>query len=332
MATAINDFIQGIIMLIGIVAVIAAVLSGQGGFMNAVSEMAQIPSDVAVTQGQPGAFTSFFGPDPLNLLGVVILTSLGTWGLPQMIGKFYAIKDEKSINTGTVISTLFAIVVSGGCYFLGGFARLFDSSQIYDETGAVVYDSIIPYMLSALPDILIGIVVVLVLSASMSTLSSLVLTSSSTLTLDLLKDNIMKKMTEKKQIITMQALIVFFIIVSVIIALDPPTFIAQLMGISWGALAGAFLAPFLYGLYWKGVTRAGVWAGFIAGVGLTVSNMFIGFINSPINAGAAAMIAGLIVVPVVSLITPKLKKQKVDEIFTCYDEKVTITKKRSLQE
>ncbi len=332
MATAINDFIQGIIMLIGIVAVIAAVLSGQGGFMNAISEMAQIPSDVAVTQGQPGAFTSFFGPDPLNLLGVVVLTSLGTWGLPQMIGKFYAIKDEKSINTGTVISTLFAIVVSGGCYFLGGFARLFDSSQIYDKTGAVVYDSIIPYMLSALPDILIGIVVVLVLSASMSTLSSLVLTSSSTLTLDLLKDNVMKNMTEKKQIITMQALIVFFIVVSVIIALDPPTFIAQLMGISWGALAGAFLAPFLYGLYWKGVTRAGVWAGFIAGVGLTVSNMFIGFIESSINAGAAAMIAGLVVVPVVSLISPKLEKQKVEEIFTCYDEKVTITKKRSLQE
>ena len=332
MATAINDFIQGIIMLIGIVAVIAAVLNGQGGFMNAVSEMAQISSDVAVTEGQPGAFTSFFGPDPLNLLGVVILTSLGTWGLPQMIGKFYAIKDEKSINTGTVISTLFAVVVSGGCYFLGGFARLFDSPQIYDATGAVVYDSIIPYMLSALPDILIGIVVVLVLSASMSTLSSLVLTSSSTMTLDLIKDNVVKNMSEKKQIITMQVLIVFFLVVSVVIALDPPTFIAQLMGISWGALAGAFLAPFMYGLYWKGVTRAGVWAGFIAGVGLTVANMFIGFIESSINAGAAAMVAGLIVVPVVSLISPKLNKEKVDDIFECYEEKVVISKKRSLQE
>ena len=263
----------------------------------------------------------------------MILTSLGTWGLPQMIGKFYAIKDEKSINTGTVISTLFAVVVSGGCYFLGGFGRLFDSPEIYDKaTGAIVYDSIIPYMLSALPDILIGIVVVLVLSASMSTLSSLVLTSSSTLTLDLLKDNVMKNMTEKKQIITMQALIVFFIVVSVVIALDPPTFIAQLMGISWGALAGAFLAPFLYGLYWKGVTRAGVWAGFIAGVGITVSNMFIGYIESPINAGAAAMVAGLVVVPVVSLITPKLDKEKVQEVFDCYEEKVTITKKHSLQE
>ena len=332
MATVWNDFIQGIIMLAGIVAVVAAVLGGQGGFMEALSKMAEIPSDVPLTAGQPGAFTSFFGPDPLNLLGVVILTSLGTWGLPQMIGKFYAIKDEKSVNTGTVISTVFAIVVSGGCYFLGGFGRLFDSPEIYDGTGAVVYDSIIPYMLSALPDILIGIVVVLVLSASMSTLSSLVLTSSSTMTLDLLKDNIIKNMSEKKQIIIMQLMIVFFIVVSVVIALDPPTFIAQLMGISWGALAGAFLAPFLYGLYWKGVTKAGVWAGFIAGVGLTVSNMFIGFIESPINAGAAAMVAGLVAVPVVSLLTPKMKKEKIDDIFQCYDETVTITKKRSLQQ
>ena len=332
MATAINDFIQGIIMLIGIVAVIAAVLSGQGGFMNAISEMSQIPSDVPLTAGQPGAFTSFFGPDPLNLLGVVILTSLGTWGLPQMIGKFYAIKDEKSINTGTVISTVFAIVVSGGCYFLGGFGRLFDSPAIYDASGAVVFDSIVPHMLSGLPDILIGIVVVLVLSASMSTLSSLVLTSSSTMTLDLLKDNVIKNMSEKKQIITMQILVVFFLVVSVVIALDPPTFIAQLMGISWGALAGAFLAPFMYGLYWKGVTRAGVWAGFISGVGITVANMFISFIESPINAGAVAMAAGLVVVPVVSLITPKPDKEKVDDIFACYDEKVTISRKRSLQE
>ncbi len=327
MATAINDFVQGIIMLVGIVAVIASVLNGQGGFLQAVFKLSEIPSDILATMGQQGAFASFFGPDPLNLLGVVILTSLGTWGLPQMVSKFYAIRDEKAVKTGTVISTLFAIVVSGGCYFLGGFARLFDSDAIRNAQGGIVYDAIIPTMLSSLSDILIGIVIVLVLSASMSTLSSLVLTSSSTLTLDFLKGNIIKKMDEKKQLLVMRIFLVFFVVISVVIALDPPTFIAQLMGISWGALAGAFLAPFMYGLYWKGVTKAAVWASFICGVGITVSNMFFHFIASPINAGAIAMVAGLIVVPVVSLITPKLSKDKVNEIFECYEEKVTVEQK-----
>ena len=127
MATAINDFIQGIIMLVGIVAVIAAVLMSKGGFMASLNGLAQI-SDPEVSKA-PGIFASFFGPDPLGLLFVVILTSLGTWGLPQMVQKFYAIKDESSIKTGTIISTIFAMIVAGGSYFLGGFGRLF-SDQI----------------------------------------------------------------------------------------------------------------------------------------------------------------------------------------------------------
>ncbi len=332
MATAINDFIQGIIMLFGIVAVIVAVLNGQGGFYEAVKELATIESDVPVTMGQQGAFTSFFGPDIINLLGVVVLTSLGTWGLPQMVHKFYAIKDEKSIKSGTIISTIFAIIVSGGCYFLGGFGRLFDTPAIHNADGSVIYDAIVPSMLATLPDILVGIVIVLVLSASMSTLSSLVLTSSSTLTLDLIKDNVIKNMNEKKQLLCMRIMLVFFIVISVVIALDPPTFIAQLMGISWGALAGAFLAPFMYGLYWKGVTKASVWASFACGVILTVSNMFFKFIASPINAGAIAMVAGMIIVPVVSLITPKMKKDKVDKIFECLEETVVVHRRSSIEE
>lgn len=332
MATAINDFIQGIVMLFGIVAVIAAVLNGQGGFYEAVGNLAKIESDIPCTMGQVGAFTSFFGPDLLNLIGVVILTSLGTWGLPQMVHKFYAIKDEKSIKYGTIISTFFAIIVSGGCYFLGGFGRLFDTPAIHAADGSVMYDAIIPSMLSTLPDILVGVVIVLVLSASMSTLSSLVLTSSSTLTLDLIKDNIVKDMDEKKQLLWMRALLVFFIVISVVIALDPPAFIAQLMGISWGALAGAFLAPFLYGLYWKGVTKAAVWASFACGVLLTVSNMFLKFIASPINAGAVAMIAGLIIVPIVSLVTPKMDQEKVEQCFSCLDETVVVRRRRSIEE
>ena len=329
MATAINDFIQGIIMLIGIVVVIAAVLNGQGGFMEAIKNLSQIESESAATAGQLGAYTSFFGADPWGLLGVVVLTSLGTWGLPQMVQKFYSIKSEKAVKTGTIISTLFAVVIAGGSYFLGGFGRLFDGDAIKKADGSIIYDAIVPTMLSKLPDLLIGVVVVLVLSASMSTLSSLVLTSSSTLTLDLIRDNFKKDMSEKKQLFIMRIFVLVFIVISVVIALDPPTFIAQLMGISWGALAGAFLAPFLYGLYWKKTTKAGVWVSFIVGVGFTVANMFGGWM-SPINAGALTMVAGLILVPIVSLITKKPDKAMVDEIFTCYDEVVTVPKSVAL--
>ena len=159
MATAINDFIQGIIMLFGICAVILAVLNSQGGFLAALEGLSQV-SDPAVSSA-PGVFASFFGPDPANLLGVVLLTSLGTWGLPQMVQKFYAIKSEKSIDAGTVISTLFALVVAGGCYFLGGFGRLF-AGQMEVVNGVPVggYDVVIPTMLSGLPDLLMAVVAV----------------------------------------------------------------------------------------------------------------------------------------------------------------------------
>ncbi len=332
-ATAINDFVQGIVMLFGIVVVIMAVLNSQGGFTAAVDKLAALPADGATEAGS-GGFASWFGPDPWNLLGVVILTSLGTWGLPQMVGKFYSITDESAIRRGTIISTLFAIVVAGGCYFLGGFGRLFDSPAIYNAEGKLAFDSIVPSMLNTLPDVLIALVVLLVLSASMSTLASLVLTSSSTMTLDLIYrdkkassqevrsgeiDDTVEGDIERRKVIVMRVLIVFFIAISLLIALNPPTFIAQLMGISWGALAGAFLAPFMLGLYWKGVTPAAVWACFIWGVGITVVNMLAGnAIANPINCGAIAMVGGFPVVWIVSLFTRKMDKETVNNMFKCF--------------
>ncbi|MCI9562310.1 MAG: sodium:solute symporter [Oscillospiraceae bacterium] len=338
MATAINDFIQGIIMLAGIAAVILAVLHSQGGFLAALEKLAQVKGESSV----PGVYASFFGPDPVNLLGVVILTSLGTWGLPQMVQKFYAIKSETAISKGTVISTLFALVVAGGCYFLGGFGRLFaDRMDVVDGVPAGGYDAVIPAMLSGLPAALIAVVVILVLSASMSTLSSLVLASSSTLTLDFIKGNIIKNMDEKRQVRWMRGLVVVFIAISVVLALiqykSSVTFIAQLMGVSWGALAGAFLAPFLYGLYWKRTTTAACWVSFLFSTAVMLANIFVrssfpALLQSPINAGAFCMIAGLVIVPAVSLVTPAPDRRRLESVFACYERRVTVTVKDSIGE
>ena len=342
MATAINDFVQGCVMLVGIVAVIAAVLHSQGGFTEALHSMAAVSDPEALNGTVPGIYASFFGPDPINLLGVVVLTSLGTWGLPQMVQKFYAIKSEEAIHKGTIISTLFALLISGGCYFLGGFGRLFSDKVDIASEG---YDAIIPAMLSGLPDILIAVVVVLVLSASMSTLSSLVIASSSTLTIDLLRGNIIKKMDDREAVFIMRCFIVVLVVISMNIAIvqykHSISFIAQLMGVSWGALAGAFLAPFLYGLYWKKTTKVACWVSFLFGTILMCLNLisnstgafaFPTLLQSPINCGAFAMVAGLIIVPVVSLFTAKPDKQMVDEAFACYDKKTPVSQKNALSD
>ena len=335
-ATALNDFIQGIIMLIGIAAVVVAVLKVNGGLSGSLEAMGAIPD----ANGNTEVYNSLFGPDPVNLIGVVILTSLGTWGLPQMVQKFYAIKDDKAVVTGTVVSTVFAVVVAGGCYFLGGFGRLFMEKN---EQGAPVdgFDAIVPSMMDSLSSGLFALIIVLVLSASMSTLSSLVLTSSSTLTIDLIKP-LKKDMTEKDEVRIMRIFIAVFLLISVAIAVyslrgakQDAMVISSLMGISWGALAGAFLAPFMYGLFWKGVTKAAVMASFVFGVGITVVHMliytfgiipdapkFLGKLNlaSPVNAGAFSMLFGLVIVPVVSLITKSKDEdmQVTEKAFECY--------------
>jgi len=324
-ATAINDVVQGCIMLFGIVAVIIVVLADHGGFTQAMLTLSKVPSDPGTT-GMQGAYVSIFGTDLFALTGVFVLTSLGVWGMPQMVQKFYAIKSTAAIKRGAVISTLFAVVIAGGCYFLGGFGRLVGDridlvpdKLIADKLVPASYDAVVPAMLQGMPDLLMGLLVVLVLSASMSTLSALVMTSSSTLTLDFLKGKFIREMNTKGQIVSIRLLIVVFVFISTVIALiqynSQITFIAQLMAISWGALAGSFLAPFLYGLYWQRTTVASVWACFIFALGLVCGNMALGYAMSPINAGALAMLAGLVIVPVVSWLTPRPDAERTSTLF-----------------
>ena len=327
MATVWNDFIQGIIMLFGIVIIIAAVLLNAGGLTQAITDLSQIPAG-----DQLGAYTSFFGPDLYGLIMVFLLTSLGTWGLPQMVQKFYSIKSEASVRTGMIVSTVFAFIVAGGCYFLGGFGRLFV------EDVSAGFDTIIPTMLEkSLPAILIALVLVLVVSASMSTLSSLVMSSSSTITLDLIKPARKNGLTPRSQMILIRFFVALFIVISAVIAIVYDelklSFIAQMMGVSWGALAGAFLAPYLFSLYWKKTTKASCWVCFVFGVATSIVALVLSLsaaflpqavtdsflykyvFSSSIYVGTWTMLAGFIIVPVVSLFTKKPAQERLQQLF-----------------
>ncbi|MCX7843154.1 MAG: sodium:solute symporter family protein [Clostridia bacterium] len=312
-ATALNDFIQGIIMLGGILLVIGFTLSNPavGGLSQGIAKLSQIPKD------GPN-LVNIFGGNPVNLFALVILTSLGTWGLPQMVHKFYAIKDDAAIKKATIISTIFATLIAGGCYFIGAFGRLFlDNKVPLGANGKPNFDMVMPVVLGkALPESLLGIVIILVLSASMSTLSSLVLVSSSAISMDLLKGTLIPQMKKETVMLTMRILCAVFVALSFLVAMTPNA-IVTLMSFSWGTVAGAFLAPFIYGLYWKGTTKIGAWAGFVSGIACSVGGAIYFRMDGKLapNIGAVAMLVSLVVVPIVSFITSKLPQAHLDKVF-----------------
>ncbi|PHV69366.1 sodium:solute symporter [Sporanaerobium hydrogeniformans] len=313
-ATAINDLIQGVIMLVGSMLMVYYVVTNPavGGIVEGVRRLGELDPTLSMP------FSS--SEKALNLFGLVFLTSFGVWGLPQMIHKYYAIKDEAAIKKGTIISTVFALVIGVSAYFSGCLGRLF-----FIQNGEAVIpagnpDMIIPVMLEkALPAALMGVIIVLILSASMSTLASLVLISSSTISIDFIKGFIAPQISEKKMMLTMRGFCVLFVALSYVMAVFQNNTIVYLMSLSWGIIAGMFLGPYLFGLWWKKTTKAGAWAGFVAGGGIIVGYLIfekLGLmsIDMPV-VSSAAMIASCIVVPLVSLVSTQMSKAHIEAVF-----------------
>lgn len=310
-AVALTDLIQGLVMIVGVGVLLYFVVGSEkvGGIVNAVQGLKAIDPALAGIVGPPG---------PLALASLVILTSLGVWGLPQMVQKFYAIKSEASIKPAIIISTLFAFIISLGAYFTGGLSRLmFTALPVDPATGIATPDMIMPVVINTyLPEIAAALILLLVLSASMSTLASLVLVSSSAIAIDLYK-TVKPKQTSGEGIFLFRLLCLIFICLSLLIALLKPAIILSLMGISWGVVAGFFLAPYLYGLFWRRATTAGAWASGLVGFSIAVFFSFYYHLDSnaiPIVA-SAAMLISLVVLPVVSLFTRTLPKEHVSKVF-----------------
>ena len=255
-ATLKADFVQGFVMMIGVSALIVlVVLSPQvGGLSKGIANMGEYMKshEMLPLTGKPA----------VALISTLLMTSFGTWGLPQMVHKYYGIKDRQEVKRGTVISTVFALLVAGGGYFIGSLSHLF-FGETMPEGGK---DFLVPLMLdqAGLPDLLVGVILVLLISASVSSLSSITLTACSTVSMDLVKPTIAKKMNEKDLAALTRILCLVFVVMSYFIA-NYPTPILEMMSYSWGIISGSFLAPYLLSLYWKGINRAGAWAGMLGG-------------------------------------------------------------------
>lgn len=310
-AVALADFIQGIVMIFGVFMLLYFVVGAPqvGGVAAGLQKLTQIDPGLTAAVGPPGW---------LPLLSLVLLTSLGVFGLPQMVQKFYAIKDEKAIKPAMVVTTVFALIVSFGAYFPGALSRLFfDKLPVDAATGKPTPDMLMPQIINgALPEFGAAVILLLVLSASMSTLASLVLVSSSSVAIDLMRA-VRPELAAKRGVFLLRIFCLLFIALSLAMALQKPAIILSLMAMSWGTVSGAFLAPYVLGLFWKGVTRAGAWAGAITGVSISVGFSLFYKLDAGIIPiiGSAAMLAPLVVIPLVSVLTRPFPERHLTRVF-----------------
>ncbi|MBF0484571.1 MAG: sodium/solute symporter [Candidatus Omnitrophica bacterium] len=306
-AVILTDFIQGIIKIFGASLMAWIILTKCGGVHHAIHNISLAYTQHIPLAKQPGWFL---------LACLVFMTSFGAWGMPQMVQKYYSIKDEKMIPKAAIITFLFATIVSFAAYFVGASAHVFYDKLPMLANGKPAFDRIIPdLLLNQLPESLMAIILLLILSASMSTLSSLVLVSASAITVDIHKGYINPKQSKENSVKMIRIFSGLFIALSYILARFQFAFIVTLMALSWGAVAGAFLAPYIYGLFWKRATKIGVGLGMITGVATSVTLFFMwGQDKSPI-ASSIGMIVPFFVVPLVSMFTKPPSQATIDKAF-----------------
>ena len=333
-ATSYTDLVQGIIMIVGVVCLICAVLGhdavgGVSGFIENLRNFQSVPGDPNPTTG--AQLTSIFGGSSFKFLCFnIMLTSFGTWGLPQMIGKFYAIKDTAAIKRGTIISTIFCIVIGCGAYLIGSTSRLVLGGVLPEGGIDAVIPSVLMEVLSGetLGIILLAIVMILLLSASMSTLEAVVLTSASAVAVDLIPAVRRKETKPETQMLLTRLLCLLFVACSFIFATQNIPIIVSLMSFSWGIVSGCFIGPYIWGLFSKKITKLGAYAGVLSGllvVGIStlVISLDSGFAAAAAKSpemGVAAMAVSMVMVPLVSAFTKNKDQERVEEIFSCYNE------------
>lgn len=327
-ATSLSDFIQGIIMIVGVICMILCFMNHE----NVNWDLTRITSDPNLTwftfKGESS--TGLYGTT-VSLISLILLTSLGVWALPQTVHKYYAIRDKKAIKQGIIVSTAFALLIGFIAYFTGAL------SAFFPETNGVAHAQVIPTMLSvAIPVGLTGVIAVLILSASMSTLASVSLAGASVIAVDLYKGAVKKNAPDKRVNVVMRILCLLFVTLSVVIALLNEKYgiaaIAYMMGISWGTLAGCFMGPYVLGVLWKRVTKPAVWSSVIGSLVLTAVLIFVfgydknawscslgvalkdGVATSPL-IGVLCMIFSVVVTVLVSLMTKKPDQAIVYEAF-----------------
>ena len=325
-------------MLIGVIIMIALMLAskevnGLEGFRK-LTEMGygfrpKVPDGVGWLD-RPGVIIMFN----------VLLTSFGVWAVPQSIQKFYAIKDNSAIKKGMIISTIFGLIVGTAAYLNGGFIRLFNPNISPAEVKNAVPNMFLNNPLFTYG--VLGFICVLVVSASMSTLSSVSLVSASAIGVDIFQKYSGREDDDKVVAIVVKSLSFAFVMLSAILAILEVNGIVILMSLSWGTLAGCFMGPYIYGLYSKKATKSGVYISIFSCLITTIvlvfafgkldgGNSFVSLLQKGVKRapviGTIVMVQSMVLTPIGFLVKKEVPSKETLDLCFNNAERLFVSKK-----
>ncbi len=329
LAESASDFMQGVVMFVALVSVVGVSVYMAGGFGAVIDNARSIPGffeffglanptlgadgQQLVVDGAP----VFGAAKDYGLLSICSMMAwgLGYFGMPQVLLRFMAIREEKELKMSRRIATVWVVISLAVAVFIGIIGRqLFPVAHLTDSSAENIF---ITLSTSFLPPILAGLVMAGILAATISSSDSYLLIAASAFAKNIYQ-GVLKKDASDKKVMTMSRLTLIVItLVAIIIALDEQSIIFKIVSFAWAGFGATFGPLMLFSLFWKRTNRAGAIAGMISGAAM----VFIWKLGISKLGGVFAIyellpafIVSAIVIVVVSLCTAPPSKE-IEEDF-----------------
>ena len=325
MAVSFTDLIQSIFMTIALIVIVLFGIKQAGGIDTVMSNARALPGYLSMTQGYDASTGTAATFGTLSIVST-LAWGLGYFGMPHILLRFMAIREEKALNQSRRIATVWVVISMFIAVFIGiiGYSVSVAGGVPFLTTSADAETIIIKLadLMSrhgVLLAVMAGVILSGILAATMSTADSQLLTAASSVSQDLAQGFFGAKMSERTAMRLARLTVAAIALIGMVLAWDPNSSVFRVVSFAWAGFGAAFGPVMLFALFWKRANRQGALAGMLTG-GVMV---FVWkYLVAPMGGAWAiyellpAFIAACIALVVVSLATPAPEK----EVTAVFDE------------
>ena len=332
LAASITDFIQSIVMTIALISILIFGVTQAGGFNSIIEKASENPEYVSLVQSF-NVFTQEVGGYGFLPIVSTLAWGLGYFGMPHILLRFMAIKDERKLSLSRRVGTIWVVISMGVAIIIGivGYAMIQNGAMadffngVTAEGASARSEEVVIRISNLLSTfgigaaLLAGVVMAGIFASTMSTSDSQLLAAASSVSENLLKPTIFKNLTPKQGMWIARITVVIVSIVGVLLAWDPNSSVFRIVSFAWAGFGGAFGPVVLFSLFWRRSNKWGALAGMVSGAGM----IFIWkYLIRPLGGAwdiyelLPAFIVASIFIVVISLVTKPPEKEVLDQ----YDE------------